>query len=130
MTKLLAFFSTLFLVSCSKDITGVYRHRICDVGPNCFYLSLNKNHSFKYKFVIVNDSIRFQLDKGAIQCDNFLVKTVKLEIMSLEPLRDSIFTLNTSDNNISIYTVVPPAFDSWISRKYLVKGNKLYPLSY
>jgi hypothetical protein len=38
------------MAGCSKNITGVYRHQICSIGPNCFLLTFHKDSSFEYSY--------------------------------------------------------------------------------
>ena len=47
-----------------------------------------------------------------------------------ETLRDSIFLINSKDNNIEIHTTAIPVMETWIPKAYLKKGRKIYPLQF
>lgn len=83
-----------------------------------------------YGSIIINGNIKLDLNDGVAKFAPIFLQAIKLNILEIDPMRDTIFQMNTFDNNIYIYSFVPPAFDSWVSRNYLKKGNKLYPLHY
>ena len=197
MTRfLLLIFILTIITSCSRNICGTYKHRICLIGPNCFIMSFDKDSSFEYKYfqdilgsgtlkgkyslnkdtiqlfvakdslekepyfktfatsdsnlyikvitafgnkeqesyggqIILNDTIKLILDlKGQATFKKIQVKTIKVNLAMNETLRDSIFKINTKDNNIEIHTSVIPMMEAWIPKLYLKKGNKIYPLQF
>ena len=197
MTKVLvAILCVVFLSSCSRNITGTYKHKICSIGPNCFVLTLNKDNSFEYKYfqdvlgrgtikgkyslkadtislviskdtlekdsyfntfisedsnlsikvfasvdniykesfggqILLNDSIKLKLDMdGHVSLKKTKVETIKVNLAMNETLRDSIFRINTNDNNIEIYASIIPKMEEWIPKIYLLKSNKIYPLQF
>jgi hypothetical protein len=197
MTKLLtALFLFIIVTSCNRNIIGTYRHKICNVGPNCFILTFHKDNFFEYKYfqdilgsgtikgnyffhndtirlepakdtseivpyfrsytsndtnlsikvfvwfankempslggqVILNDSLKLKLDlDGRVQYEKIKVSRVKVILGMNETLRDSIFQINSNDNNIEIHTVEVPVMETWIPKVYIKKGKKIYPLQF
>jgi hypothetical protein len=81
--------------------------------------------------VTVNDTTRVELDlDGHTSIKKTHVNTVKVNLAMNEMLRDSIFRINSNDNNIEIHTSVIPLMEVWIPKVYLRKGKKIYPLQF
>jgi hypothetical protein len=81
--------------------------------------------------IILNDTSKLKLDlNGHANFKRIPVRTIKVNLAMNELLRDSIFKINTADNNIEIHTVVIPVMETWIPKVYLKKGNKIYPLEF
>ena len=81
--------------------------------------------------VILNDTTKLRLDlNGHATFKKTHVKVIEVNLAMHETLRDSIFNINTNDNNIEIHTSIIPMMETWVPKVYLKKGNKIYPLQF
>jgi hypothetical protein len=81
--------------------------------------------------IVLNDTTKLRLDlNGHASFKKIPVKTIKVKLAMNETLRDSVFRINTNDNNIEIHTSIIPTMEEWIPKVYLKKGNKVYPLQF
>lgn len=81
--------------------------------------------------ITLNDTAKLKLDlNGHASFKKIPVKIIKVNLAMNETLRDSVFNINTNDNNIEIHTSIIPMMETWIPKVYLKKGSKIYPLQF
>ena len=95
---------SLFLVSCSRDIIGTYRHNICCYGPNCYILTLNKDNTFEYKYF--HDLLGSGLVSGSYER-----KFNRLKLIPNTTTKDSLYS-------------------NWMTLNYKIRKNGLFPMTY
>ncbi len=103
----------------------------------------NVGDTLKTNWLIsINDSDQYKStnDKGELTIKKQFIKSIKIrdwfQQFNAPPMiciKDSLFKLNTHNNRIDIFVAeceYQPSMFEWMTKKFVLKGNKIYPITY